>query len=265
MFPSVKELRAESGLSRYLVGQTEARRLRGMPSKQAPVPAYVRIANELRASIDAGRLKPGDRVGTDLDLAAFQVSRGTFREALRLLEAERLVVIFRGTKGGTFVAAPSVSGAHESLTMTLEKLLAAPGADMEGLLETRNTLERTAAGYAAERRTDSELKELEAALTPAPADPQNVFACSWRFHSTILEAAHNDFLKAVTEPVSAVIRMRSGTDSLALPFIDDDHTRLFTLIRDRDAEGAAREMDAHLARVQEAWQHIKPHWLYSTS
>jgi DNA-binding FadR family transcriptional regulator len=226
-----------------------------MRPPKAPTPAYIRVANELREGIDRGKLKPGDRLATDADLAAYGVSRNTFREALRLLEAERLVVIFRGTKGGTFVAAPSVSGVQESMTVILEKLVAAPNSDFDGLLDTRAALEVAASEYAAGRRTAAELRRLEAALAPARSEPQTVFACSWRFHSTVLEAAHNPFLKAVTEPVSAIIRMRSGrTDGLSLPFMEDDHTRLFAYIRDQDAAGAANEMRDHLARVRQAWQ-----------
>lgn len=217
-------------------------------------PAYLRVASEIRAGIDSGRLKPGDRLGTDEDLEEMGVGRGTFREAVRLLEAERLVAVFRGVRGGTFVAAPSVAGTRESLTLTLEKLLRAKDSEFDDLLALRTLLEVFAARLAATHRTASELKQLDRSVGSVDRAPQNVFACSWRFHSTILEAAHNPFLKAVAEPISAAIRMRSGTDSLTLPFIEDDHSRLLRCIQHRDVEGAGDEMRQHLLRVEGAWQ-----------
>ncbi|WP_030998361.1 GntR family transcriptional regulator [Streptomyces sp. NRRL F-5630] len=56
------------------------------------------MADELRARIRSGALLPGDRMPTQARLAAeFGVERGTVREALRVLRAERLLT--HATKG----------------------------------------------------------------------------------------------------------------------------------------------------------------------
>jgi GntR family transcriptional regulator len=63
---------------------------------------YRRIVAELRASILDGRLAPGDRLGSEWELAeAFATSRPTVRRAVAVLKAEGLVISCQGK--GTFV------------------------------------------------------------------------------------------------------------------------------------------------------------------
>ena len=66
---------------------------------------YQRLANDIRAQIITGSLAPGDRL-IEADLTeTYDVSRGTVREAIRLLASERLVETVRGRSG-----APSLPG-----------------------------------------------------------------------------------------------------------------------------------------------------------
>ena len=67
-------------------------------------PAYTQIADDLRASIEVGRLKPRDRLPAGRDLAAeYGVALMTIQKALDVLRRERLVVSQQGR--GVFVAA----------------------------------------------------------------------------------------------------------------------------------------------------------------
>ena len=75
-------------------------------------PAYQTLADDLRAQIVAGRLRPGERLPTEPQLCArFGLSRSTVREALRLLASQHLIVTTRGVTGGSFVAQPSAGAA----------------------------------------------------------------------------------------------------------------------------------------------------------
>src|SRR3546814_1841939 len=59
------------------------------------------IAQAIRRRIVLGDLVEGDLLPTEADLMTqFDVSRPTLREAIRLLEAEGLVRVLRGAKGG---------------------------------------------------------------------------------------------------------------------------------------------------------------------
>lgn len=63
---------------------------------------YQRIANALRAAIDAGEYRPGDRLPGENDLmAAYHVARMTARQALSVLQSEGLAEARKGA--GVFV------------------------------------------------------------------------------------------------------------------------------------------------------------------
>lgn len=71
------------------------------------VPRYTQIAEELRARIRDGELRPGAPLPNQRKLAqSFGVTLMTLRQALEVLEREHLIVRQHGL--GTFVAAPSV-------------------------------------------------------------------------------------------------------------------------------------------------------------
>jgi len=65
--------------------------------------AYDTLAEKLRVDILAGRLKPGDAIQTETELAAsFGISRNTVRKAVNILVGEGLLKKVQGS--GTFVA-----------------------------------------------------------------------------------------------------------------------------------------------------------------
>jgi GntR family transcriptional regulator len=73
----------------------------------ARTPRYHRIAEALRQRIQDGELAPGARLPNQRQLARqFGVTLMTLRQALELLERERLIARHHGL--GTFVAAPSI-------------------------------------------------------------------------------------------------------------------------------------------------------------
>lgn len=65
-------------------------------------PAYRRLADQLRADIEAGRLAPGEVLPSEAEMAArHRISRDTVREAIALLRRWGLVVPRQGV--GSFV------------------------------------------------------------------------------------------------------------------------------------------------------------------
>ena len=51
--------------------------------KDTPVPLYYQISQQIRDQIEAGELKPGDRLPTEKELQEeFEVSRATVRRAI---------------------------------------------------------------------------------------------------------------------------------------------------------------------------------------
>jgi GntR family transcriptional regulator len=67
-------------------------------------PVVQRVGDELRELVRADRMRPGDRIPSETELAErFVVSRGTVREALKLLEQDGLIDVQHGL--GRFVSA----------------------------------------------------------------------------------------------------------------------------------------------------------------
>src|SRR5947207_14357949 len=74
-----------------------------MPTRRDRVSAE--ILRQLKSAILAGRLKSGDKLPSEKQLAQqFQSSRGSVREAIRTLEQAGLLVVRRGAGGGELVA-----------------------------------------------------------------------------------------------------------------------------------------------------------------
>src|ERR1700745_3015562 len=79
------------------------------------------IADELRALIVSGKLSEGDSLGHEPDLVErFGVSRPSLREALRILEAEGLVTVVRGVRGGVIVHEPNGSMTARTAALVLQ-------------------------------------------------------------------------------------------------------------------------------------------------
>ena len=75
------------------------------------------VALEIRRHLERAGLRPGDRLGTEAELAAqFGVSRPTLREALRLLAGSHLVRATQGRNGGIFVASTPSEGMGRSMS-----------------------------------------------------------------------------------------------------------------------------------------------------
>lgn len=81
------------------------------------------IATELRTRIARGELVPGDQLPSMPELAAaFEVSRPTMRECLRVLEMEGLVDLRTGSRSGTTVLGPTAEAAAHLATIILASL-----------------------------------------------------------------------------------------------------------------------------------------------
>ena len=69
-----------------------------------PPRAFQEIADQIKKAILDRKLKPGERLPSERELAEqFQVGRLTIREALRSLETSGIITIRKGSGGGAFV------------------------------------------------------------------------------------------------------------------------------------------------------------------
>lgn len=157
------------------------------------------VAEELRERIISGVLREGDLLPPQEELVReFQVSRPPLREALRILEAEGLIVVRRGNVGGSVVHAPSKAGTAYSLGLLLQ-FERVPLADLAGAIAE---IEPVCARYAAEREDRAvtlvprlrELVDAQAALVENETEFTRV---GREFHDAVIDGCGNETLRLV--------------------------------------------------------------------
>lgn len=108
---------------------------------------YLRIADDLRARIASGSLRPGDDIPTEAELAAqWRTSRGPIRNALAALRAEGLIETMRG-RPARVVAKKADQAVDVSVPFTrwARELGVTPGAQTQELSLRRAGAVRAAA------------------------------------------------------------------------------------------------------------------------
>src|SRR3712207_1432841 len=126
---------------------------------------YERIIEHIRGEISSRKLRPGDRLPPESDLArSLGVSRPTVREALKVLESQNVLRSSTGPTGGTFVEAIDGSGVAEYLTDSLSLLLDVDELTLEELWQAREITDVPAAELAALRRTEQDMFVIEKTL-----------------------------------------------------------------------------------------------------
>ena len=212
---------------------------------------YEEIVRQVRQLIAEGRLKSGDRLPPERDLAEkFMVSRTSVREALRALQSRGLIEIRAGE--GAFVRDVSVEALIEPLALVILPYREAVGE----LFEARRLLEPAIAALAARRATRDELAEMERILAEQArevARGRTGMAQDSALHAAIAQSAHN---RAIVRIVSALVDLlgQSREESLLTrgrpKRSHQDHRRILRAIRRRDEDGARRAMLDHLTAVE---------------
>src|SRR5947209_14266318 len=212
---------------------------------------YEEIVRQVKQLIAEGRLKSGDRLPPERELAEkFVVSRTSVREALRALESLGLIEIRAGE--GTFVREVSV----ESLIEPLALMMVSQREAIAELFEARRLLEPGIAALAASRATLEEVAEMERILEEQAkeiAEGRTGLVQDAAFHGAIGAAAHN---RAITRLAHAIMDLltQSREEALNTPGRPQrphqDHCRILGAIRARDERAAQQAMLDHLAAVE---------------
>ena len=130
--------------------------------------ASEQVAFEIRRYVSARGLRPGERLGTEQELAAeFGVSRPTLREGLRLLAGSHLVRAAQGPGGGIFVESTENEGMGRNLSESIATMLETDSVSLHELLDARVYLEVPLAGLAAQNATERTAAELREAIAEA--------------------------------------------------------------------------------------------------
>jgi GntR family transcriptional repressor for pyruvate dehydrogenase complex len=215
--------------------------------------ASEQIAWQIRRHLEQQRLQPGDRLGTEQELAdQFGVSRPTLREALRLLSASQLIRVGRGRTGGIFVARTPSEGMSANVSQSIALMLAADSVSLHELLDARLSLEVPLAGRAAANASDDIVARLEAAVAAAvghepgsaPFDQADTV-----FHEILAEAAGNVLLRGLTKWILEVLQpslIAAIATDVDAETILGQHRAIVRAVRRRQRGGAEKAMRTHI-------------------
>ncbi|MEU6651909.1 FadR/GntR family transcriptional regulator [Streptomyces sp. NPDC046900] len=194
--------------------------------------------------------------GATLDMAALQseldVSLTALRESLKVLAAKGMVDARQ--KRGTFVRPRSDWNLLDADVLRWQFAESSgTGADptlLRNLGEVRGIIEPAAVRLAADRRTDSDLEALEAALTAMSQEggASDAVEADLAFHRALLAATHNELLERMEMVIESGLAQRDQLVHSA-PHSEDpvpSHRAVLDAVRDRDPDAAEHAMRALL-------------------
>lgn len=223
--------------------------------------AYEQVYDQLRAMILSGELTLGQRLPSEVALSAeFGVSRGTIREALRLLVAENLIRTAKGAGGGNFVTMPTVDHISEFIKRNIELLSQTHHVTLREFLEARQLIEIFAVRQAAVRRTETELEALRATLRAEEEhSPYEQYLQNKEFHQVLVGACGNTLLQIAAEPIFSVLHTYLGRTRLDGSFprrVCSEHREILAEIEAGNADRAEALMRDHLAYLAGVYRGI---------
>ena len=215
---------------------------------------YEQIVAHVERTIFEGRLRQGQKLPPERQLARdLKASRVAVREALRTLELRGLVEVRQGSTGGYFVREAD----DRALMRDFATLFRLGRFSRAQLIEARRLIDPEVAFLAAQRATDAELKDLQAAVerrdseAAAGGDPRRY---DLEFHRLLSNAARNPVHAVVTHALMALeaeviapqVRMTEA-DSAE---VNAAHHRILEAVAAHKASEARAIMAAHIEEVQ---------------
>jgi DNA-binding GntR family transcriptional regulator len=210
-----------------------------MDLQVAPRTVQQETVQKLRTAILAGMFQPGDRLVEAELCKMLGVSRPSVREALRSLEAERLIAIVpnRGPQ-----------------------IPVMPWAEAEQIYHVRALLEGEAAALSARCATPEDLKEMEAALAAFARAVRAGHGAARiettaRFYAAILRSCGNRIIEEMIQGLQARInflRARSMSSPGRARFSLAEMRAIHAAIERHDADAARRAAIEHVRQAQRA-------------
>jgi len=218
-----------------------------------PVRLYESAIEQIMDLVKRSELKPGDKLPPERKLAGkLSISRGSLREAFRVLESKGLIKSKAG--GGRYIREIRKNGYSntENIILSLEK------SSILELLEAREIFEVKIAVIAAQRATPEDMELIEEALNKVKEEEElkgdKKTESDTEFHLAIARASHNfvftniirlhlDLLKGTREKTQQIPGRREERWR--------EHQAILQAIKEHDTKKAGEAMLKHLRNVRE--------------
>jgi len=221
--------------------------------KITPVRLYESAIEQIMNLIKNKKLRPGDKLPPERELAEkLSISRGSLREAFRVLESRGLIKSKPG--GGRYIREIRKNGHNntENIILSLEK------SSILELLEAREMFEVKIAKIAAQKATIEDIQLIEEALSKINEEEELKYGketeSDSEFHLAIANASHNfvfvniiklhlDLLRDTREKTWKIPGRREEQQ--------EEHQTIFQAIKEHDSKEAGEAMLKHLKNVRE--------------
>lgn len=196
------------------------------------------VAQRLRALIQAGEMKPRERLNETLLAKRFGISRTPLREAIKILSSEGLLDILPNR------------GAHVSSISWNE---------IEEVAEVIAGLEATAGELLCRHITDEAVDSIEALHAQMVdayerKDAPSYFSLNLKIHEAMMDASKNATLQGIYTNLSSRIQRARFTAHKTPEQWDramDDHERMIILMRARDGVRLGQLLRDHVRSKKE--------------
>lgn len=211
-------------------------------------PGYKRVAELIEKEIVGGRIKPGDMLPTEVELATqLSVHRSTVREGIRSLENSGLIKRVGGKRLVVSVPEQSAVAWQNTRAMALRRV------SFFDLWEVQMEIEPFCAELAASRITDERAEELRQSLHRLEQnleDDNAVIAHDIEFHRIIARATRNTVLELSVDPVGILLFSATTTLYQKVPQarhrLLQAHQAITKAICARDRDAAREWMTKHI-------------------
>jgi GntR family transcriptional repressor for pyruvate dehydrogenase complex len=207
------------------------------------------IIDQIRDAVLSGKLKPGDRLASEKELAdQFGVSKATMREALRVLEVMGLIEIRKGLGGGIFTAEVGMRTTIHSII----NFLHFQSVSIREITMLRCLIEPAVARIAASKITDKDIHNLKKIVEEKPSGADNTVSKEIGFHRYLARLAENTLLILIVDFVDNLLDSIKSKAKLGPDFYRDvrkAHRQILDCIIRKDGPGAAEAMTRDLLEV----------------
>ena len=212
---------------------------------------HEQIVSQIQALIEKGRLKYGDQLPPERELASiFKVSRHSVREAIRILEQKNILKSRPGS--GTFIILEDESSVVEFLAKAIQR----EKNTLAEIFQFRELLEPQVAGLAARNATQKDILVLEDLLDRQHEERDNIMASKEldeKFHLALAKATGNSVLMQVVALFSHIL-LKSRDEYSQSPHRNklstQGHGEILGAVKAGDPAAAKKLMANHLHAIR---------------
>ncbi|MBW1721764.1 MAG: FadR family transcriptional regulator [Deltaproteobacteria bacterium] len=216
--------------------------------------AHEKIVDQIRNAIFERKLRPGEKLPTERQLAdIFKTSRVTVRSALLTLKNGGLLEVKQGKNGGAFVAEDI---GEAELARVLRDIIGLKGISIDHVIEVRLMIEPQIAYLAAKNADQSDIETIWATIQELDhlfREKSTFRSSDENFHKALARAAKNPMLTVFQASLIDVLFKFIYTIAWKREHkenILNHHRKIAEKIEERSPEAAREAMVEHLSDMK---------------